>query len=122
MLMTGRKNSFVADVWADNYGLSVTEGGAGIGCDEIGCVGTLPGGARVATISEIAGFFEDCDSVDLVIARRTAPDYCRERTQVIDAKDLDRGGTTAAYLDPTTQSFVLVPSIADPDRPWRIAR
>ena len=122
MLMTGRKNSFVANVWSDTYGLTVTEDGAGIGCDEIGCVGILPDGGRVAAIREIAGFFEDCDSVDLVIARRTAPDYCRERTQVVDSDDLDRGGTTAAYYDPATGSFVLVPSIADPDRPWRIAR
>lgn len=122
MLMSGRKNSFVTDVWAETYGFAVEQGGDAVACDTIGCIGMLQGGAQVAVITHIAGFLEDCDSAALVVTRRAAPAFCRAATAVIDRNDLQRGGVTAAYLDASTGRFTIVPSIQDPDRPWRIER
>ena len=122
MLMSGRKNSFVTDVWSETYGLSVEQGGDAVACDTIGCIGTLPGGAEAAVVTHIAGFLEDCDSAALVVTRRVAPAFCRAVTAVVDRNDLQRGGVTAAYLDAATGKFVIAPSILDSNRPWRIER
>lgn len=122
MLMSGRKNSFVTDVWSETYGLNIEQGGNAIACDKIGCIGDLPGGARLAVETDIAAFIEDCDEVDLVVTRLAAPSWCRQVTQVIDADDLGRGGVTALYWETGANRFSIAPAITDSGRPWRIGR
>ena len=121
-LMSGRTNSFVTNVWSETYGLEVVQKGPAIACDQIGCIGTLPGGAKVAVERHIAGFAEDCDVVDLVVARMAVPPFCRAVTEVIDDDDLARGGVTAAYWHEDSGHFERVPAITDGARPWRIRR
>ena len=121
-LATGRANSFATNVWSDTYGLTVETGGPDLSCDEIGCIGTLPGGATVAVEKDIAGFIEDCDAAELVVTRLNAPAYCRALTEVIDRDDLLRGGVAAAYWQSESRHFAVRFAITDLGRPWRIDR
>ncbi len=122
MLMSGRKNSFVTNVWSETYGLEITEGSAPIACDALGCIGALPNGARVALVKDVAAFIEDCDTVDLVVTRLNAPDLCRQVATVVDEDDLMRGGVTALYWQKNADRFTIATAITDPGRPWRIGR
>jgi competence protein ComEC len=115
-LVTGRPGSFAVDVWSETYGEPITAGA--FSCDSLGCLAKGASGFTVSVITDPAAFYEDCDRVDLVIARRDVPAGCA--ALVIDADDLRRGGVQWLRWD--GDSFEVRPAMADLNRPWRAAK
>ncbi len=121
-LLTGRTGSFITDVWSETYGEPIAQGDAGYGCDELGCVGALPNGAEISVLKSPAAFAEDCRSSALVVARVSAPDACRDITQVIDPEDLETGGVHWLRWNAERKRFEVRAAITDVNRPWRTSR
>lgn len=121
-LLTGRTGSFITDVWSETYGMPISQGDPGFGCDKLGCVGTLPSGAEISVLKSPAAFAEDCRSSALVIARIPAPEACRDMTQVIDPTDLETGGVQWLRWDANRNDFERRSAITDVNRPWRVPR
>lgn len=116
-LAAGKGDSFAVGVWRETYREAI-EPGALLRCDSIGCFGASSRGFTVAIVRDPAGFFEDCSSADLVIARRTVPANCAAGT-VIDAGALARGGVQWLRWDEARGGFEIRPAIPQISRPWR---
>lgn len=118
-LAAGRTGSFAVDVWGETYGQSIAAKAQGLTCDAVGCIEKSPVGFTVALIENPAAFPEDCRSADLVVTRLAAPAPCRQTTQVVDARDLARGGVHWLRWHQDTRRFTIRPAITDVHRPWR---
>jgi competence protein ComEC len=89
--------------------------GAGIHCDQDGCVGRLADGRLVALTRTLEAFAEDCRRAAVVASAREAPEPCA--AQVIDRSMLRRTGAVALYR--TADGFSM--QVVRPegyDRPW----
>src|SRR5690606_23795572 len=117
-LVTGKLDSFAVNVWAETYGEPIEASAAA--CDSIGCVAHSPRGFVLAAIRDPAGFYEDCDLVDLVVTRLVAPDGCTAGT-VIDADDLARSGVHWLRWNDAHRAFDIRPAITGLGQPWRVA-
>jgi competence protein ComEC len=115
-LVTGKAGSFAVDVWAETYSETIEEGD--FACDSLGCIAEGSGGFTVAVVADPAAFYDDCDVVDLVVARRLAPASCS--ALVIDSDDLRLGGVH--WLRWNGDSFEVRPAMTDLNRPWRAAQ
>lgn len=114
-LVAGKGDSFAVDVWRETYGEAI-EPGQLLKCDSIGCFGASGRGFSVAIVRDPSGFYEDCSTADLLIARRTVPANCAAGT-IIDAGALARGGVHWLRWD--TGGFEVRPAIPQLSRPWR---
>jgi len=113
-LIDGKPGSFAVEVWSETYGEPIGQGAAR--CDGVGCIATSPRGFTMALITDPAGFYEDCASVDVVVTRRPAPKTCAAPV-VIDDADLATGGVH--WLRWTGAGFEVRVAKAGPRRPWR---
>lgn len=116
-LVAGKGNSFAVDVWRETYGEAIGPG-VQLRCDSVGCFGTSSRGFTLAIVRDPTGFYEDCDTADLVISRRVAPANCAAGT-VIDANALMRGGVHWLRWDEARDGFEVRPAIPPLSRPWR---
>ena len=92
--------------------------GAGIRCDEAGCVGKLRDGSLVAIARTIDAFEEDCRRAVLVVSPRNVPAGCG--ALVIDRQVWRRSGAIA--LRRVGERFEITPARPDGyDRPWASA-
>ena len=113
-LIDGKAGSFAVEVWAETYGEPIGQGAPS--CDAVGCIAESPRGFSMALISDPAGFYEDCATVDLVVTRRAAPKSCAAPA-VIDEADLASGGVH--WLRWTGEAFEVRPAKTGLSRPWR---
>ena len=118
ILHSGR-DTFAVREWlaADADARSAKDAGlrAGVTCDEIGCLGRLADGRRVAMPLSAEAFVEDCARAAVVISAREAPGPCA--ALLIDRKAWRAGGATT--LRWTGDGFERI--VARPpgyDRPW----
>jgi competence protein ComEC len=89
--------------------------GAGIRCDEIGCIGRLADGATVALALHSEAVAEDCRRAALVITSRQVPHDCA--ATVIDRTMRNQLGAIA--LRRIDQSWEITPTRPlGHDRPW----
>jgi competence protein ComEC len=78
---------------ADARSVKDKELGAGIACDDAGCVGRLAGGTIVAVARTAEAFEEDCRRASVVVSQHVASPDCA--ALVIDRPVWQRGGATA---------------------------
>jgi competence protein ComEC len=89
--------------------------GAGIRCDDAGCIGRLGDGSLVALPRTIGAFAEDCRRAAVVVSARDAPPGCA--ALVIDRRVWRRAGAIA--LRRIGNGFEIVTSRPSGyDRPW----
>jgi competence protein ComEC len=89
--------------------------GAGIRCDEAGCVGRLRDGSLVAIAKTVEAFEEDCRRAAVVVSARDAPAACA--ALVIDRQVWRRSGAVA--LRRLGEGFEITPTRPPGyDRPW----
>lgn len=119
-LATGRVRSFAVSVWSQTYRETITQTGDQIHCDTHGCIATQTQGQIIAVSKTFSALAEDCAEADLLIARIVVPQWCRDRTQVIDRNDLQTGGVYWAAWNNRTHQYDIRRAIAHPNRPWRI--
>ena len=120
-LISGRINSFATNVWQENYQEQIYKKLDGLLCDEAACYYNSPVGFSISLIKNgRSAFIEDCAKADLIITRLTAPDFCREQTQVIDRYDLSYGGVHWLAWQSKKQQFIIRTAIKNPNRPWRV--
>ncbi|MCC6889970.1 MAG: ComEC family competence protein [Hyphomicrobiales bacterium] len=116
-------DSFAARQWlaadADARSHSDAALGAGIRCDQAGCIARLADGRLVALARSLEAFEEDCRRAAVVVSARAAPPGCS--ALVIDRAVLHRSGAMA--LRRSGDGFTLTP-VKPPgfDRPWAPAR
>jgi competence protein ComEC len=93
--------------------------GAGIRCDQAGCVGRLADGRLIALARTMEAFEEDCRRAAVITSPREAPAQCA--ALVIDRNVLRKTGAVA--LRRTADGFALRAVRPDGyDRPWAQAR
>lgn len=100
VVIGAKNNRFIVDMWlrADADGRTAKDNvDAGVRCDAIGCVVSLPDGSLLAMGSERTAFTEDCHLAAVVVSRFPAPAQCTDTGYVIDRYALDRGGSHAFY-------------------------
>jgi competence protein ComEC len=117
-LIAGKPNTFAVNVWSETYGDDIG-GTSPMQCDSIGCFGASTQGFTVAVIRDPAGFYEDCELADLVIARRAVPASC-DAGAIIDQAALLAGGVHWLAWDQGRGAFEIRPAIPPLARPWRI--
>jgi competence protein ComEC len=122
-IVRGGSDTFAARQWlaadADARAHTDESLGAGIRCDQAGCVGRLPDGRLVALARSIEALEEDCRRATVVASPRDAPAHCA--ALVIDRATLRRSGAVA--LRRSGEGFAI--SAVRPqgyDRPWAQAR
>ena len=71
---------------------------AGVACDRIGCVTTLPDGRSIAFAIDQRALPDDCRRAAIVVTRWRAPENCAAR-HVVDKDSLDRNGALALTFD-----------------------
>jgi len=113
-LLDGKATSFAVKVWSETYGEPI-ERPTGR-CDSVACIAESSRGFSLALVADPAGFFEECGRVDLVIARRDAPQTCAAPV-VIDADELARGGVQWLRWDGS--GFERRIAKTGISRPWR---
>jgi competence protein ComEC len=118
-LASGRTGSFAVDVWSDHFQTEIAPTHSGARCDSLGCIATTPG-YSVAIVRNAAGFYEDCGTHDLVIARIYPPEPCFAAGQVIGPAELRSGGVHALTWNETAGRFDIRPAIDTVNRPWRV--
>ena len=118
-LMRTAKDNFLVKEWlaadADARTPADSALGAGVSCDETGCVTQDAGGAFVALAQRAEALTDDCERAALVVTARQAPAMCG--ASVIDRERLRRQGAMA--LRRSRDGFVV--DAAKPrgiDRPW----
>jgi competence protein ComEC len=90
--------------------------------------GGTPRSATVAVVFRPAAFADECGASDILIAAIPAPDWCRQYSVVIDARELAESGarTYRIIRDPDTAAGVRLEEIARalprPRRPFDIGR
>jgi competence protein ComEC len=116
-------DTFAARQWlaadADARAHTDASVGAGIRCDQAGCIGLLADGSLIALARSVEAFEEDCRRAAVVASARDAPGQCE--ALVIDRNVLRRTGAVA--LRRTSDGFAM--SAVRPqghDRPWAQAR
>jgi competence protein ComEC len=96
-ILKAGNDTFAIQQWlaadADARSAKDKELGAGIACDEAGCVGRLADGAIVAIARTAEAFAEDCRRAAVVVSQRVAPPDCA--ALVIDRGVWQRGGAMA---------------------------
>ena len=121
-LISGRTGSFAVNAWEETYQEPIAPKLAGLRCDSIGCLIERPEGFTISLVKNREAFREDCAMADLVVTRLTAPQTCRDLTQVIDYQDLQYGGMHWLAWDVKRHEFLVRPAISDKNRPWRSNR
>jgi competence protein ComEC len=116
-LADGKPQSFALGVWRETYAEPITAA-ASVNCDSIACIGQSSVGFSYAIIRDPAGFADECDR-DLIIARISAPNWCRAGT-IIDAGDLYGHGVHWLRWNVDDRRFEVRPAIGSLDRDWRI--
>lgn len=115
-LVAGRANSFAVNAWSETYLAKIATPDEKVPCDLTGCW-IERDNFIVSLVKTRDAFAEDCSKADLVIARISAPQYCRNTTQVIDQNDLTSSGVHWARWN--GNDFIIRPAIVDIYRPWR---
>lgn len=118
-LISGRRKSFVVDVWAETYARPFAPKYSDVQCDDLGCIASGPEGQTIALVRNSAAFSEDCEMAQVVITRLYAPSFCYSTTQVIDAASLRRFGVHRLDWDQDLKVYTTVTAITDPNRAWR---
>ena len=118
-LMRSGKDSFLAREWlaadADPRSAADAALGAGVSCDESGCVTPLADGRLVALSLRVDGLADDCSRAALVISARPASSDCG--AMVVSRDRLTTQGTLA--LTRRGEGFVLQTVRArGTSRPW----
>lgn len=118
-LVAGRPGSFAVTIWRETWEEPLQPATPGtFGCDSLGCSGRSVAGFRWTVAKDAAAVFEDCGSVDVIIARRALDAPCRE-SLVIDQRQLERNGVH--WLRWTDDGFEVRQAITGLGRPWRLA-
>jgi competence protein ComEC len=121
-LISGKPGSFAVRVWEETYGQPIAAAADTLlRCDALACIGTSPAGFSVAIAKSPPSFAEDCDTVDLIIARKlTPPAGCK--AQVISGADLTSAGVHWLAWNPASRTFEVRTAMTDLNRPWRAVR
>lgn len=90
-------------------------------CDSLGCTVELNGNRRLAYVTDISAFAEDCMHVDIIVSAMAIPSslrhMCEQNTIVIDRTKLAHHGAHA--ITATASSFhITTVSETTGDRPW----
>lgn len=119
-LMSGRAPSFATTAWQETYMQPIVDNGLQNSCDNAACIGRGMQDFSVAVVKRQDAFAEDCRLADLVVTRLRVPKWCRTTTLVIDAQDLRLSGMHWLQWHNAENGFEVRPSIANPNRSWRI--
>jgi competence protein ComEC len=118
VLIAGKAGSFAPRVWAETYGQAQLQAAGTLEtCDSLACLAESPAGFRISIVKRYDAFAEDCATVDLVVTRLYAPDWCRAEAAVVDAGDLRRLGSQALVWQ--NGQFARSTAVTDLHRPWR---
>ncbi|WP_051630773.1 ComEC/Rec2 family competence protein [Afifella pfennigii] len=114
-----RAGSYLADVWLKTEQTSIGRIDAGFACDDMACLFTLAGGARLSHIVSPFAFAEDCARAAIVVSALPAPPDCRAPL-VIDRAALSAHGAHALYLRGAEPSgWRLATARPTMRRPWQ---
>ncbi len=105
LFVSGRSNTFDADVWARRYGLQPAQGinkndgaNAGITCDGLGCIAEIKG-ETVALVFALDALAENCVRADIVLSAEPVRGRCPSAHVVIDRFSVWREGAHALWLE-----------------------
>ncbi|MCC3247001.1 ComEC family competence protein [Methylocystis sp. WRRC1] len=117
-LLGKRPSVFASEQWlrADADSRAAADAGAGVACDDLGCVGRLFDGRIVALVNERGAFLEDCARAAIIVTPLHAPEGCAAPI-VIDRRKLAEAGAISLRLKGEKIEWTRARGV-DEDRPW----